>query len=392
MRRLLLLGAVALLVGGAVAIVLDRDATGPFPSAKQLQLSGFAAWPVDTVEEAERECAQADEWRHDARATAVRFAREVLGYPQPGAAEPFAEEEHHARLQIGTDGVRGVFLGSVLELDRYGRCWYVTEGVPREGDLGATLGFVYRDGRPHLLLGHSLGLPHGTVGYGDWEREVDAGLRQSVTPLPDLDATATGHAVYTQPDEDGVSEFVGARPLGHVPPPPEDAPSEPLPLDRVVDDREICRIAPSSRRSPEATIRYLFRWRFPALLEQRKGFPHYERKDHRRLGRDRWRVFVDDAVLDATIPRIAGRCYAMVSLRPARGDSPLRRLWIGERSITYGINWGGGDEVSLGDGTVKQIREPVTFPRTPDGEPSAPLVVLYQDGHVVSAYLGVYGT
>ena len=398
MRRPLVLGGALVVAGAAAALLfLGRASSGPFPSAERLREHGFAAWPVDTVAEAEEECAGAEAWRLDASATAARFARDVLGYPEPHAGDHSGTNENHARLLIGTGGVPDLFLGSVLEVDRYGHCWYVTEGAPREDEVTATLGFVYRKGRTHLLLGHHLGLPHVSVGWGGWETEIHAGLRQSVMPLPDLDDDATGHVIYTHPDETGISESVGARSLGHVPPPPSGPPARLLAADDVVDDRSTCRLG-SSHRKPEAALRYLFRWTFPELLEQRKGFPSYERKDARHLGGDRWRLFVDDAVLDARIPEVAGRCYTILSMVPVDRDPPLRRLWIGDRGVTFGVDWGGGDEATVAfgsdsggaGGTLKQIREPVTFATTPGAGPGYARVVLYKDGHVVSAWIGLY--
>ena len=89
----------------------------------------------------------------------MRFATQVLRYPAPYSSDWSDEQEHRERFLVGSDGTRGVFLGSVLELARFGRCWYVTGGMPREGDIAATLGFVYRGGQPHLLLGNGAGLP-----------------------------------------------------------------------------------------------------------------------------------------------------------------------------------------------------------------------------------------
>lgn len=392
------LGAVA----GAGAMLLDRDPSGPFPSPSELRVNGFAAWPVDTVEEAEAECDDGPGWRMDARLTAERFARDVLRYPEP-VSDSFGGEEHHVRLLVRSEDVKGVFLGSALDLDRYGRCWYVTEGIPREGDLGATLGFVYRDGRPSLLLGGPLGLPEGVVGFGDWETEIDPD-RQAVVWMPELDADATGHAIYTQPDEDGVSEIVGARRLGFVPPPPDGAPSQPLGVKDVVDNANVCRIESSPFKTPERVVRYLYEWTFDDLLRQVDGRPGYERRSFRHLGGDRWRLVVDDAVLSARIPKIADRCYRLVSLKPVNRDSPLRRLWVGELGVTFGIDWGGGDDASLAYGagfdgrgaTLKQIREPVTFPRAaepqPADVPTYARVILYKEGRVVSAYYGLFGS
>lgn len=401
MRRLLLVLAALVVMGGAAVLVLGRGPSGPFPSATHLREHGFAVWPVDTVEEAEEECADAEEWRLDARATAERFAAEVLGYPEPGAGEAFGEAEHHVRLLINTDGVGGLFLGSVLDLDRYGRCWYVTGGQPREGDLDATLGFVHREGRPHLLLGQRGDVPVGFVGYGDWETEIDPGSRQIVMSPP-LENDVTGHVIHVRPDERGISEIVGARALGFVPPPPEVPPAQPLTVEEVADDSGVCRIGSERHHSPEGVIGELYESAFGDLLRRVNGYPRYERQGFRHLGGDRWRLVVDDAVLIATIPEIAGRCYNLVSLVPASGDGPLRRLWIEPHAVTFGVDWGGGDEAKLSFGTgydtlgatLKELQEPVTFTRREESQvPGAPAfarVVLYEDGHVVSAYYGLF--
>lgn len=401
MRRLPVVLAALVALGAAAVLFLTRAPSGPFPSAAHLREHGFAAWPVDTVTEAEEECAGAEEWRFDARATATRFASEVLGYPEPGAGEGFAEEDHHVRLLINTEGIGGVFLGSALDLDRYGRCWYVTEGFPREGDLAATLGFVYREGRPHLLLGHWDDVPIGFVGYGDWETEIDPGLRQIVMSPP-LETGVTGHVIHVQPDKRGISEIVGARALGFVPAPPEGPPAQPLPVEEVVDNAKVCRIGSGRHKTPEGVIRELYDSDFDDLLREVNGFPRYERQGFRHLSGDRWRVVVDDAVLTATIPEIDGRCYNLVSLVPVGRDDPLRRLWIESDAVTFGVDWGGGDEAKLSFGTgydtlvatLKELQEPVTFTRRNEsqiaGAPAFARVVLYEDGHVVSAYYGLF--
>jgi hypothetical protein len=389
-RRPALFLAVPVLLAGGAFLLLSRDASGPFPSAATLQTRGFAAWPVDTVEEAEEECARPQEWRLDERATALRFALQVLRYPDPHASDWSDEQEHRARVLIGSNGTRDLFLGSLLELARFGRCWYVTGGTPREGDLGATLGFVYRGGRPNLLLGHAGGLPRGYVGFGDWETEVEAGARQSVVWMPDLERGATGHVLYAAPDEEGVSESVAIETLGHVPPPPEGPPARPLDPQTVLDDERLCRDA-SGFKTPEGAIRHLYRWTFDDLLAQVDGHPRYERKAFHRIGGDRWRLVVDDAVLMATIPEIAGRCYAIVSVVPSGGPDPLRRLWVDDAAVTFDVDWQGADEagVSFGTGfgfgrTLQALDEPVTFPQSPVDGPAFAGVVLYEGGHVVS--------
>ncbi len=397
MRRPAFLAAALAVVGGTAFLVFDRPPSGPFPSAGDLRARGFAAWPVDTVQEAEEECADPEEWRLDARATAEQFAQQIMRYPDPAAGESFGEAEHHVRLLINTRGVRGVFLGSALDLARYGRCWYVVEGQPREGDLDATLGFVYRDGRAQLLIGHPSDVPAGFVGYGDWETEIGPELRGGALWMPALDPDATGHVIYTRPDEQGVSEMVGARALPPIPPPPAAPSAEALGPGDVRDDRAVCRVESARPGSPERVIRNLYQGPFFDVDGR-------ARESFRRLGRDRWRIVVDDAVLIATITEIAGRCYKLVSLVPADGDPPLRRLRIDEETVTFEIDWRRGDDASVAFGTgfealrtaLAQIDEPVTFERPTEsqlvGVPAFVRVILYEKGRIASAYYGLFET
>ena len=395
MRRLSLLVAVLLVLTGGAAFFLARAPSGPFPSAADLRAHGFAAWPVDTVAEAEEECADAEEWRLDAQATAVQFAQQVLRYPEPHAGEAFDDADHRVRLLIGSDGIEELFLGSVLELARYGRCWYVIEGIPREDYLEATLGFVFRGGRAHLLLADPLGLPHGFVGYGDWRTEIEDGVRQTVTWMPEIDRDATGHVILTAPDEDGVSEIVGARRLRPVPPPPTGSAAEPVPAEEVAGDSVWCNDT-SRFNSPEAAIRDLYRGVFPRLLEQRRGFPHYERRRVRHVSGDSWRLVVDDVVLDATISQLGPKCYAIVSMTPRGRESPLDAVWLDDEGVTVEIGWGRADQALVDvagvRGTLERTDERVTFPRgpLPAADPAIAEVVLFRKGHVVSAYRGLF--
>jgi hypothetical protein len=215
--------------------------------------------------------------------------------------------------------------------------------------------------------------------------------------MPELEAGDTGHAIFTRPDEDGVSESVGVQTFGFVPPPPEGPPAEALgSVDALADDPGGCRGA-LGFKTPERAIRNLYEWELDYLLHQVHGQPRYQRRSWRHLRGDRWRLVADDAVLTATIPRVSDRCYAILSLEPVDGDPPMRRLWIDEAAVTVGVDWGGGDEaaVSLGSSmsfsrALKELQEPVTFPHAVGKRPVFAGVVLYKDGHVVSAYYGPF--
>lgn len=397
-RAALLLVLVVAAAGAAAAWFLTRAESGPFPTPGHVRVHGLAAWPADTVEEARAECDGAPEWRRDALQTALRFASEVMGYPAPHTTDwAHPGRPHQARFLVNTDGIERLFLGSLLELKRYGHCWYVVNGEPREGgEPSVTLAFVYRGGRPHLLLGTAGDVPPAHVGYGSWDVEVEREPRQTVLEMPELDANGTGHAIYLDPDEDGVSEGVGIDALGAVPPAPQGGPtgrlSAPPPIRR-------CRTTSYAAQTPKKIIRQLFDNPFENLLQRAKGQLQYERKRVRHLGGDRWRIVADRAVLDATIAR-GNRCARLVAIEPVDGDTPLRRAWIERDGATAIVDWGGGDDayVELGTartgagGMLKQIREPVTF-RWTDGPPDAPvyaLVVLYDEGHIVSASYGLY--
>ena len=92
LRRKHLLGplivAIVLSGGTATALLLPEE-PGAFPTDEQIARSGFAVWPVDTPEEAREECAQAEDWRRDPEQVVLRFASEVLRYPDPTIGNEF---------------------------------------------------------------------------------------------------------------------------------------------------------------------------------------------------------------------------------------------------------------------------------------------------------------
>jgi hypothetical protein len=265
-----------------------------------------------------------------------------MGYPAPTTSDWTPDDTPDtARFLMNTDDAKGVFLGSLLELRRHGYCWYVVDGEPREGGWpDATVAFVHRAGRPHLLLGSHGGLPHGEIGFGEWETPIEPRLRQTVVEMPEVDPDATGHAIYLGPDENGVSEGVGIETLGTVPAPPNGPPSTPLDGDA---GSGACATTSYAARSPEKVIRQLFEGPFVSLLTRVRGNPDYGRKSFRRIGPDRWRIVADHAVLEAVVDE-DGRCARLLALAPVDRDRPLRRLWLGERGATVRVDWGGGED------------------------------------------------
>ena len=395
----------ALLVSaGAVGAVLllGRDQGGPLPSQMSLANYGFAVWPEDTLEEGLDACNDREGWRVRPRETARRFAREVLNYPSPTVGSP-TPVRNHVRYLLGTRRTGELFLGSILDLRRYGRCWYVTQGQPREDALTASIGFVHDRGEPRLLISSPSRIPDTHLGYGDWEREIAGGRRRMLIDLPRLERSATGHAIFLAPDRNGISEYVGTMRLGAVPSPRAGPALRPLSVADVVHNPRMCRIESSPYRSDKAVIRHLFQWTFPVLLEQVDGFPTYKRRKATMLrSPDRWRLLVDDAALDLRVPEVAGRCWKLVSMVPLSG-LVIREFRVGTTSVTFDIRWNDADSALIAfgtgfdgrGGTLARIDEAITFFRQaapqPEDVPTYALVVLYRDGHVVAAQYSLYG-
>jgi hypothetical protein len=330
-----------------------------------------------------------------------------MGYPEPGA-EDFTQEDpsNRARFLVNTSGVRGAFLGSLLELSRYGNCWYLVDASPRESDFpSATFGFVYRENTPHLLIasGPDGYVPGGRVGYGTWESEFIPELRSMVLDMPGVDRDATGHVIYLDQetrleanDVGLVSERVGVDTFGTIPPAPSGAPARPL---EGAELPELCASVAYWARTPEGVVRRLLRDGLDNWFLEAGGFGPYEPPRFRHLDGDHWRIVADRAVLDVTIEH-ADRCARLVSIDTIDRDPPLRRVWIEPSGATIGVDWGGGDdafvELSSGStgagGMFKQIREQVTLPWSegrPAGTVSA-LTVLYKDEQIVSVSFDLY--
>lgn len=372
------------------------------PSHRSLANYGFAVWPADTIEEGIEECRDADPWRLNPSATARSFARDVLNYPAP-TVDDVTPARDHVRYLINSRESRGIFLGSVIDLRRYGHCWYVTQGQPREDDLTASIGFVDDHGEQRMLLSSPTGIPDAQVGYGGWDREIPGGRRMVLVDLPPLGPVATGHAIFLAPDEHGISESVGTERLGLLPSPDEESTLRPLSVTDVVDNPKVCRIESSPYRSGKAVIGHLFNWTFGALLERVDGYPTYERRETTKVHRpDRWRVLADDAELDLTVPEIAGRCWKLVSMTPTSGEV-IREFRVGPRTVTFDLHWSNADSALIAFGAgyegrvapLVRVDKKITFFRQaapqPEDVPTYALVVLYRDKHIVAAEYALYG-
>lgn len=244
-------------------------------------------------------------------------------------------------------------------------------------------------------------MPDAHIGFGTWETELRGKGNQVTIELPDEGPETTGHALFTNPNERGISEQVGAERLGAIPHGDLGPVARQVRVTEAVDNPNVCRIEPSPFRSPEAVIRHLYSWTFTTLLNIVRGYPAYERKSFDHIGRDRWRMIVDDAELNAIVPEIAGRCWKLVSMTPRTGR-PLRSVRIASRTVTLELDWGSADAayVLFGTGfegrggTLRRIEGPVVFqrhaPPPEDDVPTYVLIVLYEGGHVVSTQYGLY--
>lgn len=395
-----MLGLVVLFLGvAAAAVMLRSEESGPIPSRETLRRDGFAVWPQDTRDEAMAACDAAQGWQLDPKQTAERFARDVLGYPNPDASaiDPTANA---VRYLLNASGVRGVFLGSVVDVRRYGRCWFIVHAENREDSVFETVGFVHRGERTDLVLG-SIGPLPGTeahVGYGTWDYGIEQPAGQTLVQLPELESDATGHIMFVSRNERGVATGIGANSLGFVPEPATGTTTQIEP-EELVGNPELCT---SEFRRPQAVIRDLYEWTLNEHLQVVKGYPTYERRRVRHLPGNRWRLIADDAKLEARVVKVGRRCWELGSLDPT-GKPPVRSLFVDDSTITLDLHWGRADAASIALGSpsgadswdLRRVEGAVTLFHSdadPHEEPFYVSVVLYKDSHVVSAGHSWYQT
>lgn len=216
MKRSVLVGLVLLVLGAGTAAILLRDDkdSAPLPTRETLRKEGFAVWPQDTVDEATTACLDAEAWQLNPEQTALRFAREVLIYPEPfvDAIDPTSNS---VRYLLNTRQVQGVFLGSVLDLKRYDRCWYIVRAESREDPFFDTVDFTLRGDQPYLVI-EAGGLAETHVGYGTWDRLIENPSKRIVLKLPALETDATGHVMSMSRNRKGIVTGIAALPLGFV--------------------------------------------------------------------------------------------------------------------------------------------------------------------------------
>lgn len=337
-RRLIVGGCVLILIAAGAVTVLRNGQEAPLPSENELRTSGFAVWPEDTVEEGVEACEDAEAWRLDPQEAAFQFAREVLRYPEPALnTHPIGDEEgprNQVRYLVDSGGLRGVFLGSVIDVKKYGRCWYVIHLEPREEGFLPPIAYAHRGDDTQLVL-NTNGVDT-QIGYGTWERNVTAKEDQVVLDLPDLPRDATGHLMslgsYQQ-----VRGGSAAR-LGFVPD-PATVPTRHLEMDDIVTAPGICR-RDAVYRHPGPALYALFNFTFDSGIDGMRGrrvqfLPGF---GARRIGPDRWVLDVGRARLQARISRLKSGCWRVLSFSDG-GSRILRSLHVEPDRLTLELDW-----------------------------------------------------
>jgi hypothetical protein len=345
MRRTVVIGlSVLILLGaGAAAALLNNNDSALLPSENELRTNGFAVWPEDTVEEGMAACEDAKPWRLDSVDTALRFAQDVLKYPDPHVTLTIGDwAPQTIRYFVNNHGVASDQLPMIIDVRKYDRCWFVVGATPREDGFAATVSFVYRSGRPHLAI-QSTG-EKTEVGYGSWKRSF-GGSEQVLLDLPELGPAATGHVIIL-----GTCQRVcsaNAWTLGFVPKP---ATTEVVVLtrDELASTRGICRAGSFHSRLQALVNLYAMTVEKP--IETSYGKPKVgnvvvkAQRQLRRLGiepvgRDRWSFMVDGADLQARVIRVRDGCWSIVSIDDLDYDV-LKSLHVGQDSLTFYLRWG----------------------------------------------------
>ena len=349
MRRTLVVGlSVLLLLGGvaAAALLLRNGDRAPLPSEDELRTSGFAVWPEDTVAEGMDACRKAESWRLDPSMTALRFAREVLRYPEPSLSVN-GEITTKVRFFVRTRGVGGgVFLGSVVDLVKHDRCWFVVDVEPREDAWSNTVSFVYRSGGPHLVI-KTTG-ERTEVGYGSWQQSV-VGREQVLLDLQGVESDATGHVI---------SLFCGrvcaasAWTLGFV---PEPATTEVAPLDieELTHTPGVCRMGFHSQLKALVELYSMTAEKFTGVHNGKpmvgnvkvKGLHHLHRVGIKSLGGSRWSLTAEGADLESRVVPV-NRCWSITSIDDTERDV-LRSLHVDDESLTFDLRWGGATSATV---------------------------------------------
>ena len=355
-RTLVGLCVVALVGAVAGVAVLTQEERAPLPSHEELRASGFAVWPEDTLAEGMEACADADPWRLDPKETAFRFVREVFKYPAPtvnAGAIRLDESVEELRYIIGSRQVPGVFLGSVIDVRKYDRCWFVIWVEPREGGASGDVTYTHDASGAQLVV--EPGGERTLIGYGTWERAFDGGERR-MYDLTGVAPDATGHVLsfHCRKVCDG-----SGRPLGFVPE-PATTDVERITVQEVVDAPRTCR-AGHSRSKWRALVK-LYAMSVGRSIETDYGKPKVGRfrltseeqlidLGIEPLDGNRWSFTIRNGNVDlvARVVEKAPECWMIVTIEDPKHD-PLRSLRVSKDTATFDLEWANATMASFSIG------------------------------------------
>lgn len=329
----------------------------PFPSEEEVQATGFAVWPEDTVEEAQEACTEHSDdqpWRLSPTATAKQFAKKILKHKNPYVdLEATDIGQHDARVWLYADEVD---LSNIVELRRADVCWFITFGEPRESGESLNPVFVQEDGDLKVYFEHSTrtSKDFDELGFGEHTKTFSAGERpfRRSWVLPE-GTDAEGHVLHLNWHRHS-AETVSAR---KVPPPPEMGGGERVfPVGEHFSWQEIpenerrrtCRWSAHSGRSPRGVLNELLQWRFNRAMPS-GPYPdvlHVGRRgwigNHvfiAKLDEGAWNVRIDGISYRVAFSQATDDCWSLDKIRPRNKARPIEEVFYDETSATMDFNF-----------------------------------------------------
>ena len=387
----LILGVAA--VGALVAGLwhpLQRPSQYPLPTDRE-----FAVWPVDTIVEAEGECAEGDDWRHSLEETAYRFADEVLDAEEIEVTDARSLNHDEGATSVTS---KGDPLGtSVFGRQAFG-CWYVT-GVSAREDFSSGDPTFYAGAPPEQVLGfrmRMLTVPQesrvtGSLGSGLRSIPLDLSL-EAGSPPPQVtipaDPELPGHYLYIG---------YGYPEADTVPPPPDPATGVEVPgfsavqalLRQSLEEEINCaRLWAGNDEPDRATLHHLW-------LAEVRGDGNRSHSEPVSIGHGDYLGRIDGVSIEFDFWRPDDRCAALARVT-TRGDQTeeVRSVRLTESAFFLELDWGrateaeitygfGNDELDI---VVNPVRNPLILSayesRRP--EPGFYFVTFYENGRVIA--------
>lgn len=362
-RRLRTLAGVAALLMVAVAATVvapftlpSTAPTSPYPSKSELRTGGFAVWPEDTIQEGKAACEEPEPWRLEAGSTVLRFAREVLKYPEPDVEDRVDNPESGTNRYHVTTPTEWVYLGMMVDLRKFGSCWFVVGATPREGGYPATVTFTHPGEEPHIAVRSTASRTE--VGFGTWSHTFTG--REGTFDLSDVAPEATGHVTTFNCYRELCD--VNAWPLGAV---PEPAAVEPIELgsDEFAALPGVKRTGCSTRLKQLAELYAIAEGKSLGTSNSRPSVGKVVFRNEgqlaqtgiKEIGRDRWTVPLDDGrtSMEAQIMRIGDEsCWNAFEVEDPR-RSLLTSLAVSEESVTFDLSWGQASTARVGIGSIR---------------------------------------